>query len=491
VQKKKKGLPHAFVGATILNVSCKDFRQIQIVFTKDILSIWKALPVQFKKLFEFRAVNSGHYNYLASFLYNQLAKDSPGFKYDIEDDFKKQGISDIRFFQKSTLNEKYELCPSYPKVLYFPSVPSPDILHASAKFRSSRRLPAITYFSQRFDGFIVRCAQPLTGVASATSEGDEMLFKTFRFASISDYKENKDKPLYLIDARSQVAAVGNRLKGKGFENLTRYDCLKLEFMDIANIHSMRNSLDKFWSLIVQPLRVIASHSETWFHGLDASKWSYHVLNLLQAAGRVTYLLFSQKISVVVHCSDGWDRTSQICALACIMLDGRYRTKEGFMAVVERDFLAFGHKFEDRLGSQSCPDERSPVFLQFLDCVFQLLIQFPSYFEFSEHYLIAIVDCIHSGWFGTFCCNNEKERVELDVHNQSFSIWEHVNNPNIKKYSNPSYDPATSNRVLRVLCSYKQYQIWRTLFLRYADYQTNASYEFEDESAYESSVFGDV
>jgi protein tyrosine phosphatase len=31
--------------------------------------------------------------------------------------------------------------------------------------------------------------------------------------------------------------------------------------------------------------------------------------------------------VVVHCSDGWDRTSQIVSLAQIMLDPYYRTIE--------------------------------------------------------------------------------------------------------------------------------------------------------------------
>lgn len=35
------------------------------------------------------------------------------------------------------------------------------------------------------------------------------------------------------------------------------------------------------------------------------------------------------ISVVVHCSDGWDRTAQVCSMAAIMLDPFYRTIEGF------------------------------------------------------------------------------------------------------------------------------------------------------------------
>ena len=35
------------------------------------------------------------------------------------------------------------------------------------------------------------------------------------------------------------------------------------------------------------------------------------------------------ISVLVHCSDGWDRTAQTTSLASLMLDPYYRTIEGF------------------------------------------------------------------------------------------------------------------------------------------------------------------
>ena len=40
------------------------------------------------------------------------------------------------------------------------------------------------------------------------------------------------------------------------------------------------------------------------------------------------------MSVVVHCSDGWDRTAQTCSLASIMLDPYYRTIHGFQVCVQ-------------------------------------------------------------------------------------------------------------------------------------------------------------
>ena len=33
--------------------------------------------------------------------------------------------------------------------------------------------------------------------------------------------------------------------------------------------------------------------------------------------------------MMVHCSDGWDRTAQTCGLSALMLDPYYRTIQGY------------------------------------------------------------------------------------------------------------------------------------------------------------------
>ena len=81
----------------------------------------------------------------------------------------------------------------------------------------------------------------------------------------------------------------------------------------------------------------------------------------------------------------------------------------------------GHGFE----STVLPEERSPVFLQFLDALWQLQQQFPSCFEFNESLLLFLADHLHTALFGNFLCNCSKERMELGLVGNTRSIWEYV------------------------------------------------------------------
>jgi hypothetical protein len=71
--------------------------------------------------------------------------------------------------------------------------------------------------------------------------------------------------------------------------------------------------------------------------------------ILESAAEIAKILAGKGVSVVIHCSDGWDRTSQLCSLAELMLDPYYRTRRGFAILVEHEWLSFGHKFAERHG----------------------------------------------------------------------------------------------------------------------------------------------
>ena len=66
-------------------------------------------------------------------------------------------------------------------------------------------------------------------------------------------------------------------------------------------------------------------------------------------------------------------------------------------LVDKERLSFGHKFQHRLGHPDHPNDRSPIFFQFLDCVHQILTQYPTVFEFKLSYLLCIADHLNTAW----------------------------------------------------------------------------------------------
>ena len=68
---------------------------------------------------------------------------------------------------------------------------------------------------------------------------------------------------------------------------------------------------------------------SWLSGLEGTKWLQHVSSLLKASVLMVNAIDKEGRPVLVHCSDGWDRTPQLVALTEIMLDPYYRTAEVF------------------------------------------------------------------------------------------------------------------------------------------------------------------
>jgi len=191
--------------------------------------------------------------------------------------------------------------------------------------------------------------------------------------------------LYFIDARSYLAASLNYVNGGGYEPVDRYPGSRIAFQNIDNIHCLRSSYRAFKSLI------LSSRPDP--QAIASTSWMNHIRLVLSSSLKVADLLCTQNKSVVVHCSDGWDRTSQLVSLAELLIDPFYRTMKGFGILIQKDWLAFGHKFGHRVGhgQPEGNNEQSPIFLQFIDAVYQVVAQFPNMFEFNETYLITILD----------------------------------------------------------------------------------------------------
>ena len=88
-----------------------------------------------------------------------------------------------------------------------------------------------------------------------------------------------------------------------------------------------------------------------------------------------------------------------------------------------------------------------MFLFFLDCVWQLLQQFPSSFAFTETYLTTLWDSVHLGLFETFLFNNCHQRRKFMIEGRRLirvnlpSVWDwkiQFNDVDLTLFNNPLY-----------------------------------------------------
>ena len=358
----------------------------------------------------------------------------------------------------SHANEGHRLCGSYPSLLVVPAECDDTMLAEVAAFRSEGRLPTLSWGSSTTAASIWRSSQPKVGVAGASSPADERMLTAIALAGTlpADASarpadgpaiERSKSVCHIVDCRPRSNATANKLTGHGYESAANYPYCSLSFWNIGNIHVMRESLAALVALAHSDGRpssgagALASASgvgtageidSAWLSAVESTGWLSHVRQLLAAAHHVVEMVSTRHAPVLVHCSHGWDRTAQVCALAQLLLDPYFRTLDGFATLIEKEFVSFGHPFQQRLahaaarGEKSRNDEQlAPIMLQWLDAVWQLTTLFPSHFEFGSPLLCCIADHLISGRFGTFLCDNEREREELRLRSRTPSLWEYV------------------------------------------------------------------
>uniref|UniRef100_A0A4W3J848 Phosphatidylinositol-3,5-bisphosphate 3-phosphatase MTMR2 n=1 Tax=Callorhinchus milii TaxID=7868 RepID=A0A4W3J848_CALMI len=375
--------------------------------------------------------------------------------YDALAEYKRMGLPN-ESWKITRINENYELCDTYPAILVAPESASEDDLKKVAAFRSRGRIPVLSWIHPESQATITRCSQPLVGMSGKRSKDDEKYLQAIMDSNAQSYK------IFIFDARPSVNAVANKAKGGGYESEDAYQNAELVFLDIHNIHVMRESLRKLREIVYPNIE--ESH---WLSTLESTHWLEHIKLILAGALRIADKVESGKTSVVVHCSDGWDRTAQLTSLAMLMLDSYYRTIRGFEVLIEKEWLSFGHRFQLRVGhgdkNHTDPD-RSPVFLQFIDSVWQMLRQFPTAFEFNEFFLITILDHLYSCLFGTFLFNSEQQRVKEGLHKNTFSLWAYINSQ-LDEFTNPLF-VNYYNHVLYPVASMRHLELWVRYYIRW-------------------------
>lgn len=437
-----------------IELVCKDMRNLRFAHKQENHSRRDV----FEKLQQY-AFPLSHRLQLFAFEFGEEYPEDGWAVYEPVAELKRQGLP-TESWRITRINEDYGLCDSYPAVWAVPAPATDDELRSVAAFRSRGRLPVLSWIHPESQATVTRCSQPLVGVGGKRSRSDERYVQ-----QILDANAQSDK-LFIMDARPSVNAVANKAKGGGYESEDAYQSAELIFMDIHNIHVMRESLRKIKDICFPTVDDVH-----WLTAIEQTHWLEHIKCILSGAFRIVDKVENHRTSVLVHCSDGWDRTAQLTALSLLLLDPYYRTLRGFQVLIEKEWLSFGHKFAQRVGhgdDRHSDADRSPVFLQFIDCVWQVTCQFPNAFQFNDHFLITILDHLYSCLFGTFLCNTEQQRLREEVKQKTVSLWSFVNS-HTEEFLNPLYCSGSAQGeqlVLFPVASLRQLRLWTAYYCRW-------------------------
>ncbi|KAM7331006.1 LOW QUALITY PROTEIN: hypothetical protein ACRRTK_010195 [Alexandromys fortis] len=333
----------------------------------------------------------------------------------------------------SYVNKEFAVCPSYPPIVIVPKSVDDEALRKVASFRHG-------------------------GASQAGKRG------------------------YIIDTRSLNVAQQARAKGGGFEQEAHYPQWRRIHKSIERYHVLQESLIK----LVEACNEQTHNMDRWLGKLKTSNWLTHIKEILTTAYCLSGgpCIDREGASVLIHGTEGTDSTLQVTSLAQIILELRSRTICGFEALIEREWLQAGHPFQQRCAQSAyCNSKQkweAPVFLLFLDSVWQILRQFPCSFEFNEHFLIMLFEHAYASQFGTFLGNNESERCKLKLQQKAMSLWSWVNQPSeLSKFTNPLFE--ANNLVIWPSVAPQSLHLWEGIFLRWS-----RSSKYLDE-AYEEMV----
>ena len=443
-------------------ISVRDGRKLKFYISQKNDDIFtelnnRALPKKFD-VFEFPQI-------LNNFFINTYKNLNGWTVYDLQKEFMRQGLilTDQNCpFRISEINKDFKYIETYPEFLIEPRKCSDETIKKAAEHRTKKRVPTLSYYydcnNNKISG-IWRSSQSKSGLLGSKNKEDINLINEI---------SNLGNKFFIYDARPFINAASNKVKGGGFEDVENYECAKLIFCDIENIHKAREALNKTEEICTN--EKIMTNKKFWSQ-FESTGWLDFIMITLKITTEISKLV-SEGNNVLIHCSDGWDRTPQLVTISQVLLDPYYRTFMGFAVLVEKDFLSFGHQFAKRSGisekKSEGENERSPIFLQFLDCIHQLMVQFPSEFEFNHDFLLFIAKHYNVNLFGTFMFNNEKERKEKNAKVKTASIWTYLLN-NKEIYMNQLYNAQNTKKILTPNYAYYSYKLWTSYFMRNSEY----------------------
>lgn len=110
--------------------------------------------------------------------------------------------------------------------------------------------------------------------------------------------------IFIMDARPKVNSMVNIVNGGGYENEDSYQSAEVVFLDIHNIHVMRESLRR-----VKDMCFPVIDDQRWLTNLDNTNWLNHlrciISGAVKIADKVCKIDFCNKYSYALHVRCRW------------------------------------------------------------------------------------------------------------------------------------------------------------------------------------------
>ncbi|KAK8390775.1 hypothetical protein O3P69_010467 [Scylla paramamosain] len=267
-------------------------------------------------------------------------------------------------------NEFFNLCASLPTVLVVPrDLLDAQLEQAAQHFQGTR--PPVWCWGTPAGAALVRMAQISP--------------------SITD-KQQENRMMGLVHRCHPM-----RLQPKIFDLdqiLPSLKEIQISYIKLRELHTPDDPT-QFWE-----------QDRHYFSRLESSRWLSHISKCLEVAQNAATAILHQNSSVILQDATGCDLSAVISSLVQLLLDPHMRTIRGFHCLIQKEWVALGHPFTKRLGhTRNQLEEQSPVWLLFLDCVYQVSLQHHTALEFTSEYLVALWHAAHCSLHSSFMFNS--------------------------------------------------------------------------------------